>query len=178
VLIPSRGGFRKIKSFRMGFLLPSVVYVQQLSQSGLARKSVAARGVDLNETSLSAQEREQGSVFAPIFDGAGLLTAVVVDAESREVLVVAHMNREALDRTLHSGKVTFWSRSRNALWVKGETSGNFLNVVEVLVDCDQDALVIKAHPAGPTCHTGATSCFYRRVEPGEGDKAALVKVKT
>jgi phosphoribosyl-AMP cyclohydrolase len=178
VLISSRAGFRKVKFFHSDFLLPPVVYVQQLPQSGLARKSVTARGIDLKETSLTPQEREQGSVFAPIFDGAGLLTAVVVDADSREVLVVAHMNSEALYRTLHSRQVTFWSRSRKALWVKGETSGNFLTVVEVLVDCDQDALVIKARPAGPTCHTGATSCFYRRVEVGDGDKAALVKVKT
>lgn len=129
------------------------------------------------DTTMSTEEREQGARFAPKFDAAGLLTAVVVDAASGGVLVVAHMNREALDATLASGRVHFWSRSRGKLWLKGETSGHFLDVTEVLVDCDQDALVIRAHPAGPTCHTGAQSCFYRRVE-GAGDEPVLVKVKT
>jgi phosphoribosyl-AMP cyclohydrolase len=129
------------------------------------------------DQSLSTEEREQGACFAPKFDAAGLLTAVVVDAASGAVLVVAHMNREALDATLASGRVHFWSRSRGALWLKGETSGHFLDVLEMLVDCDQDALMIRAKPAGPTCHTGAQSCFYRRVETGEGDPV-LVKVKT
>jgi phosphoribosyl-AMP cyclohydrolase len=126
---------------------------------------------------LTTEEREQGTTFAPKFDAAGLLTAVVVDAVSRAVLVVAHMNREALDATLSSGKVHFWSRSRGALWMKGETSGNVLTVDAVLVDCDQDALVIRAHAAGPTCHTGATSCFYRQLEARESGPV-LVKVKT
>jgi phosphoribosyl-AMP cyclohydrolase len=130
------------------------------------------------EPVLSTQEREQGAHFAPIFDKGGLLTAVVVDASSGAVLVVAHMNREALDLTLASGKVTFWSRSRQRLWMKGETSGNVLKVTEVLVDCDQDALVIRAEPAGPTCHTGATSCFYRRLEQEADGGHLLVKVKT
>ena len=128
-------------------------------------------------TELTSEEREKGAVFAPKFDAAGLLTAVVLDADSAAVLVVAHMNREALDMTLASGRVHFWSRSRGALWLKGETSGHFLEVEEMLVDCDQDALVIRARPAGPTCHTGATGCFYRRVEPGAGSPV-LVKVKT
>ena len=129
------------------------------------------------EQTLSTEEREQGSRFAPKFDAAGLLTAVVTDVESGAVLVVAHMNREALDATLQSGRVHFWSRSRGALWLKGETSGHFLDVVEVLVDCDQDALVIRARAAGPTCHTGATSCFYRQIEHREGGPV-LVKVQT
>lgn len=129
------------------------------------------------DTELTSAEREKGAVFAPKFDAAGLLTTVVVDANSATVLVVAHMNREALDMTLASGRVHFWSRSRGALWLKGETSGHFLEVEEMLVDCDQDALVIRARPAGPTCHTGATSCFYRRVEAGAGGPV-LVKVKT
>ncbi len=129
------------------------------------------------DQTLSPEEREQGARFAPKFDSAGLLTAVVVDADSGAVLVVAHMNRSALDATLASGRVHFWSRSRQSLWLKGETSGHFLDVAEVLVDCDQDALVIRAHPAGPTCHTGAPSCFYRRLEEGEGGPV-LVRVKT
>ena len=129
------------------------------------------------DQTLSTEEREQGARFAPKFDAAGLLTAVVTDAATGAVLVLAHMNREAVDATLTSGQVHFWSRSRGQLWLKGETSGHFLDVVEVLVDCDQDALVIRAAPAGPTCHTGAPSCFYRRVEAGEGGPV-LVKVKT
>ncbi|MCZ8136710.1 MAG: phosphoribosyl-AMP cyclohydrolase [Porphyrobacter sp.] len=129
------------------------------------------------DQTLSTEEREQGARFAPKFDAAGLLTAVVTDTVSGAVLVVAHMNREALDATLESGRVHFWSRSRGKLWLKGETSGHFLDVVEVLVDCDQDAVLIRAQAAGPTCHTGAQSCFYRRVETGEGGPV-LVKVKT
>lgn len=131
----------------------------------------------MTDQSLSTEEREQGSRFAPKFDANGLLTAVVVEAASGAVLVVAHMNREALDATLASGRVHFWSRSRGKLWLKGETSGHFLDVVQVLVDCDQDALVIRADPAGPTCHTGAGSCFYRQIEHREGGPV-LVKVKT
>ncbi|WP_353653122.1 phosphoribosyl-AMP cyclohydrolase [Porphyrobacter sp. SLTP] len=119
-------------------------------------------------TSLTPEERESGAVFAPKFDAAGLLTAVVVDDASGAVLVVAHMNAEALEATLSTGKVHFWSRSRGALWMKGETSGNVLTVVQTLVDCDQDALVIRAVPAGPTCHTGARSCFYRQIESRDG----------
>lgn len=131
----------------------------------------------MTDQPLTTDERENGSRFAPRFDGNGLLTAVVVDEASGEVLVVAHMNQAAIDRTLESGKVTFWSRSRQSLWMKGETSGNVLAVQEILVDCDQDALLIRARPAGPTCHTGARSCFYRRIDKGEGGPV-LVKVKT
>lgn len=123
----------------------------------------------MTDTSLTTAERESGTVFAPRFDAQGLLTAVVVDDASGEVLVVAHMNREALEATLASGKVHFWSRSRGKLWMKGETSGNLLAVRQIRVDCDQDALVIRALPAGPTCHTGARSCFYRVLESVEGE---------
>lgn len=131
----------------------------------------------MTDTALSTDQRESGSIFAPRFDAAGLLTAVVVDHANGTVLVVAHMNADALAATLETGKVHFWSRSREALWMKGETSGNFLAVQEVLVDCDQDALLIRAHPAGPTCHTGAASCFYRRLETGE-DGPVLLRVNT
>ena len=126
---------------------------------------------------LSAQEREAGSVFAPKFDASGLLTAVVVDHITSQVLVVAHMNAEALAATLESRKVHFWSRSRGKLWMKGETSGHVLAVEQILVDCDQDALVIRAAPAGPTCHTGAVSCFYREVHTRAG-KPELVRIAT
>ena len=102
--------------------------------------------------------------LCPRFDAAGLVTAVVTDAGSGELLMVAHMNAEALAATRASGQATFWSRSRGRLWCKGETSGNFLRVREMRVDCDQDALWLLCEPAGPACHTGRRSCFYRRVE--------------
>lgn len=127
-------------------------------------------------TSISTQEREEGERFAPRFDDKGLISTVVLDSETKEVLVVAFMNDESLANTRQSGNVTFWSRSRQKLWMKGETSGHVLKVVEIRVDCDQDALVIYAKPAGPTCHTGRTSCFYRRLDPKADDTSALVKV--
>lgn len=102
----------------------------------------------------------------PKFDGAGLLTAVVTDSATRRVLMVAHMDREALEKTRETGLAHFRSRSRGKLWMKGETSGNTLKVERILVDCDQDSLVIEATPAGPACHTGAESCFYRVLEDG------------
>jgi phosphoribosyl-AMP cyclohydrolase len=126
---------------------------------------------------LTAAERESGTVFAPKFDANGLLTAVVTDAASGKVLVVAHMNAQALDATLSSGRLHFWSRSRQSLWMKGETSGHVLEVESIMVDCDQDALVVCARPAGPTCHTGAQSCFYRQIEVRDG-APVLVKVNT
>ncbi|TNE34062.1 MAG: phosphoribosyl-AMP cyclohydrolase [Alphaproteobacteria bacterium] len=108
--------------------------------------------------------REAGFEFMPKFDERGLLTAVVCNAADNSVLMVAHMNDEALNLTRETGVAHFWSRSRRALWKKGETSGNFLSVKEILVDCDQDALVLLCQPAGPACHTGANSCFYRRLD--------------
>lgn len=125
---------------------------------------------------LTTKEREQGSRFAPKFDSSGLLTAVVIDSTSNAVLVVAFMNTEALRLTRETGKVHFWSRSRGKLWLKGETSGDFLLVEEIFVDCDQDALVIRAAPAGPTCHTGEPSCFYRKLDPEASDEVALSPV--
>ena len=106
--------------------------------------------------------RETDLILDPAYDAAGLVTAVVTD-RSGALLMVAHMNAEALAATQASGEATFWSRSRARLWKKGETSGNVLRVVEMRIDCDQDALWIIADPAGPACHTGATSCFYRRI---------------
>lgn len=111
----------------------------------------------------AAALRETGTEFLPRFDDLGLLTAVVLHADTRAPLMVAHMNAEALARTRTTGQAHFWSRSRQALWLKGETSGNVLTVEAILVDCDQDALVLLCRPAGPACHTGATSCFYRRL---------------
>ena len=102
----------------------------------------------------------------PDFDkGAGLVPAIVQDEKTGEVLMLAYMNREAWDRTVETGKATYWSRSRSRLWVKGEQSGNVQFVRDILIDCDQDAVWVKAVPAGPTCHTGARSCFFRRIGP-------------
>ncbi|MEO5597415.1 MAG: phosphoribosyl-AMP cyclohydrolase [Novosphingobium sp.] len=115
-------------------------------------------------TSNAAQLREQGTTFMPRFDASGLLTAVAVDSHSGEVLMVAFMDAEALAKTRETGLAHFHSRSRGRLWMKGESSGHVLEVQDVLVDCDQDALVLKVTPKGPTCHTGARSCFYRRLD--------------
>ncbi|WP_341712465.1 phosphoribosyl-AMP cyclohydrolase [Erythrobacter sp.] len=121
----------------------------------------------------TVEERENGSSFMPKFDDRGLLSAVVVDADSHEVLMVAFMDEEALEATRATGQAHFHSRSRGRLWKKGESSGHVLEVREMLVDCDQDALVLRCSPAGPTCHTGAKSCFYRVLDGG-----ALQRVKT
>ena len=110
--------------------------------------------------------RETGTEFMPKFDEKGLISAVVQDSESMRILMVAFMDREALDATIATGIAHFHSRSRGKLWRKGETSGNVLEVEEILVDCDQDALVLRCKPAGPTCHTGAVSCLYRKLEQG------------
>jgi phosphoribosyl-AMP cyclohydrolase len=118
----------------------------------------------ISATDTDAAERESGSAFMPKFDSQGLLTAVVTDAGNGAVLMVAFMNSEALALTRLTGFAHFWSRSRARIWMKGETSGHTLKVEDILVDCDQDALVIRAVPAGPACHTGATSCFYRKLE--------------
>lgn len=100
---------------------------------------------------------------APDFDGDGLVTAVVQDATSGEVLMVAHMNRAAWDATLASRRATFFSRSRQRLWEKGETSGNVLHVREIRVDCDGDAVLLTVDATGPACHTGERTCFHRRL---------------
>lgn len=105
--------------------------------------------------------------FNPKFDAQGLLTAVVVDAGDNRVLMVAFMDAEALAATRATGFAHFHSRSRGRLWKKGESSGHTLAVEEILVDCDQDALVLRCRPAGPACHTGAVSCFFRRLEGHE-----------
>ncbi|MEE4350247.1 MAG: phosphoribosyl-AMP cyclohydrolase [Pacificimonas sp.] len=109
-------------------------------------------------------DRDETTTLDLKFGADGLVTAVAQDAATGEILMLAHMNAEAFQATLETGKATFWSRSRRALWIKGETSGNTLSVLEVLVDCDQDAVLLKVEAAGPACHTGRRSCFYRRVE--------------
>ena len=119
-------------------------------------------------TSESPNEREDGLSLQPKFDAAGLLTCVATDAATGEVLMVAHMNDEALRKTIATGEGWYFSRSRNALWRKGETSGHTQRVVEMRMDCDQDALWIRVEQQGGACHTGRRSCFYRRVDANEG----------
>lgn len=94
----------------------------------------------------------------------GLIPAIVQDAATQQVLMMAYMNRAALKRTTELGEATFWSRSRNALWHKGETSGNIQRVVEIRIDCDEDTLLLLVEPSGPACHTGAISCFFRKLD--------------
>ena len=112
-------------------------------------------------------DRELGSAFQPKFDAQGLLSALAVDLVSGEVLMLAFMDSEALAKTRETGLAHFHSRSRGRLWMKGESSGHVLRVVEIRVDCDQDALVLLVRPEGPACHTGATSCFYRKLDGEE-----------
>jgi phosphoribosyl-AMP cyclohydrolase len=122
------------------------------------------------ETLADKTAREEGSVHAPRFDANGLITAVVTDSGDGVLLMVAHMNAEALALTITTGIAHYWSRSRATLWKKGETSGNLQEVVEMRVDCDQDAIWLRVKVAGDnaTCHTGRRSCFYRVIELENG----------
>jgi len=110
---------------------------------------------------------EEGLGFRPKFDASGLVTCVATDAGTGEVLMVAHMNDEALRKTIASGEVWYFSRSRHSLWRKGESSGHVQRVVEMRIDCDQDAVWIRVEQTGAACHTGRRSCFYRAVTTGE-----------
>ncbi len=123
------------------------------------------------------QDLEEGDRLTPRFGPDGLITCVTVEAGSGELLMVAHMNAEALERTLASGQIWYWSRSRGELWLKGATSGQVQTLVEMRVDCDQDALLLRVTVSGDggCCHTGRRSCFYRRVEGGPAG-ARLVPV--
>jgi phosphoribosyl-AMP cyclohydrolase len=118
---------------------------------------------------------EEGLELRPRFDRDGLLTTVAVDAATGDVLMVAHMNEESLARTIETGEAWYWSRSRQALWHKGETSGQIQRIVEIRVDCDQDALLLRVEVGGDggCCHTGRPSCFYRRIERDEEGAARL-----
>jgi phosphoribosyl-AMP cyclohydrolase len=121
--------------------------------------------ISFPQASRDKRELEEGSAFTPNFDANGLITAVVSDAGDGAVLMVAHMNAEALALTVETGIAHYWSRSRSALWKKGETSGNVQKIVEMLTDCDQDAIWLRVKVMGhdATCHTGRRSCFYRTV---------------
>ena len=119
-------------------------------------------------------EIEEGLTFAPKFDADGLVTCVATDAKSGDVLMVAHMNADALKRTIETGEAWYYSRSRRALWKKGESSGHVQRVVEMRIDCDQDAVWIKVEQAGgAACHTGRRSCFYRVVPRGAAGAVTL-----
>ena len=119
--------------------------------------------------SISAEinDIEEGLAFQPRFDASGLVTCVATDAGTGEVLMVAHMNDEALRKTIATGEAWYFSRSRNSLWRKGETSGHVQRIVEMRMDCDQDAIWIRVEQTGAACHTGRRSCFYRAVTAGE-----------
>ena len=119
-------------------------------------------------TSTNINAIEDGLAFRPKFDASGLVTCVATDAATGDVLMVAHMNDEALRKTIASGEAWYFSRSRNALWRKGESSGHVQRVVEMRMDCDQDAVWIRVEQSGAACHTGRRSCFYRAVSAGEG----------
>lgn len=142
-----------------GFCPHVVVIVQQVPQTALR-----AGKADIQLTIADdAAQREQGTEFMPKYDANGLLTAVAVDHRSGALLMLAHMNAEAVAKTRETGFAHFHSRSRGRLWMKGESSGHVLKVIEIRVDCDQDALELRVEAAGPACHTLAASCFYRRV---------------
>jgi phosphoribosyl-AMP cyclohydrolase len=117
----------------------------------------------------SSAEVEEASVLSPKFDPDGLIACIAVDAASGEVLMLAHMNAEALRKTIETGEAWYFSRSREKLWRKGETSGHAQRVLEMRVDCDQDVILIKVEQTGAACHTGRRSCFYRAVPLGRSD---------
>lgn len=121
----------------------------------------------------ATRDVEEGARLTPAFDASGLVTCVATHADTGDVLMVAHMNAEALQKTIETGEGWFWSRSRQTLWRKGDTSGQVLRIVEMRVDCDQDAVWIRVQVGGDggCCHTGRTSCFYRAVATGDGARA-------
>jgi phosphoribosyl-AMP cyclohydrolase len=118
--------------------------------------------------SADTHDIEEGLAFRPKFDALGLVTCVATDVGTGDVLMVAHMNDEALRKTIASGEAWYFSRSRNALWRKGETSGHTQRVVEMRMDCDQDAIWIRVEQSGAACHTGRRSCFYRKIDSNDG----------
>jgi phosphoribosyl-AMP cyclohydrolase len=124
----------------------------------------------------SKTELEEGSILSPRFGADGLVTCIATDAATGEILMVAHMNAEALAKTLETGEAWYWSRSRGELWHKGATSGQIQTVLEIRIDCDQDALLLKVKVAGDggCCHTGRRSCFYRKVELSNGEPRLLI----
>lgn len=117
------------------------------------------------EPPLAKAEQDETTELRPKFNADGLIAAIAQDVDSLEVLMLAWMNADALSATMETGRATYWSRSRQSLWVKGETSGHVQDVVEIQVDCDQDAVLLKVRQSGGACHTGRPSCFYRQIDP-------------
>lgn len=117
------------------------------------------------EPPLAKAEQDETTELRPKFNADGLIAAIAQDVDSLEVLMLAWMNADALSATMETGRATYWSRSRQALWVKGETSGHVQDVVEIQVDCDQDAVLLKVRQSGGACHTRRPSCFYRQIDP-------------
>src|ERR1700722_3212754 len=143
------------------------VPVDGARDAALSPRFSNSRGMPL-PMSTDINEIEEGLKFQPKFDASGLVTCVATDAATGEVLMVAHMNDEALRKTVASGEAWYFSRSRNSLWRKGEISGQVQRVVEMRMDCDQDAVWIRVEQTGAACHTGRRSCFYRKVEAADG----------
>ncbi len=127
---------------------------------------------------MESQQIEQGLQFSPRFGADGLIPAIAQDAGTGEILMVAYMNREALDRTIETGRATYYSRSRRKLWTKGEQSGHFQAVKQILVDCDQDCLVLKVAVDAGQCHVGYQSCFYRALKPASKTDLEFTAEKT
>ena len=127
-------------------------------------------------TSADIDDREEGLALKPKFDASGLLTCVATDAATGEVLMVAHMNEEALRKTIETGEGWYFSRARQALWRKGETSGQTQRVIEIRMDCDQDAVWIRVEQVGAACHTGRHNCFFRAIRNGVLETIAPVVV--
>ncbi len=128
---------------------------------------------------MDKHEREEGLVFSPKFDENGLIPCVAQDDASHDILMVAYMNRDALDKTLQTGEAHYWSRSRSEIWHKGATSGAVQKIERILTDCDQDCLILKvriteATGSAATCHTGRRTCFYRSLSIHEDGSADLV----
>ncbi|MEE2877936.1 MAG: phosphoribosyl-AMP cyclohydrolase [Pseudomonadota bacterium] len=124
------------------------------------------------EAPLSGAEQDETGELRPKFDASGLIAAIAQDVETDEILMLAWMNADALEQTIRTGRATYWSRSRAAIWVKGESSGHTQEVADILVDCDQDAIILKVRQTGAACHTHRKSCFYRRVD-GTGTKLSF-----
>ena len=118
------------------------------------------------EPPLPKAEQDETSELRPKFNSDGLIAAIAQDADTKEILMLAWMNEEALRATLATGRGTYWSRSRQTLWIKGETSGHTQDVVSVQIDCDQDAVLLHVRQSGGACHTGRKSCFYRTIDAG------------
>ena len=126
---------------------------------------------------MEKKQIEEGIGFLPKFDDNGLITVIAQDAETSQVLMVAYMNKEALDITIETGVATYFSRSRGKLWKKGEQSGHVQRVSEILVDCDQDCLILKVSVDAGQCHVGYQSCFYRKLKDGSAKELNLIAEK-